>query len=180
MIPSAQSRIRHKYRNQLLATPPSKVIKVLMIGNNPRELGCLSIHLRNFQWKKFAVNATFDLKEGWRIAQYFKPDYILVESAFGEDPIRNFIAEIRQHRSTKMATVALLKEDNGTQLMIPEVQDYLLKDNIVSDTFAFDVLNAISLKMHEDEKQVYNLIGPYKSSSLFSRIGIEKRVVVSG
>ena len=172
MIPSKQSTIRHKYRNQLLATPASKEIKVLMIGNNPREMGCLSDHLRNFKWKRFAVNATFDLKEGWRIAQYFKPDYILVDSSCGEGPIRNLIAQIRTRKSTRMATVALLKEDNSGQLLIPGGQDYLLKDNIVSDTFAYDVLNAIALKIHEDEKPVYALTESSKVSWLPSIIGV--------
>ena len=155
MITASQATIRHKYRNQLLATPPSKEIKVLMIGNNPREMGCLNLHLRNFRWKKFAVNATFDLEQGWRIAQYFKPDYILIEDSFGEAPIRNLIAQIRSKRSIRSTTVALLKADNLTQLLIPGVQDYLLKENIVSDTFAFDVLNAIALKMQEDENKAY-------------------------
>lgn len=138
-----------------------------MIGNNPREMGCLSIHLRNFKWKKFAVNATFDLQEGWRIALYFKPDYILIDGSFGEPLIRNFVDDVREHSSTMMASVALLKEDSSTQLMIPGVQDYLLKDNIVSDTFAYDVLNAIALKMHEDET----------SPGGTSGTGISKRVV---
>ena len=155
MIPTSQATIRHKYRNQLLATPPSKEIKVLMIGNNPREMGCLNIHLRNFRWKRFAVNATFDLKEGRRIAQYFKPDYILIEDSFGEGPIRNFVSQLRSKNSTRSATIALLKADNLTQLLIPGVQDYLLKENIVSDTFAFDVLNAIALKRQEDENKAY-------------------------
>jgi hypothetical protein len=178
MIPSTQSWIRHKYRNQLLATPASKEIKVLMIGNNPREMGCLSIHLRNFKWKRFAVNATFDLKEGWRIAQYFKPDYILIDGSLGERLISDFIDQVRQYKSTRMASVALLKEDSSTQLMIPGVQDYLLKENIVSDTFAYDVLNGIVLKMHEDEEQVYSLAGSHKVSWLPASTGIEKKVVI--
>jgi len=78
-----------------------------------------------------------------------------------------------------MASVALLKEDSSTQLMIPGVQDYLLKDNIVSDTFAYDVLNGIVLKMHEDEEQVYNLAGSHKVSWLPASTGIEKKVVIA-
>ena len=157
MITTNQMVIRHKYRNQLLATPATKEIRVLMIGNNPREMGCLSNHLRNFRWKRFSVNATFDLKEGWKIAQYFKPDYILLEGSFGKESIKSFIQQIRDRKATKAAIVALLKDNSKTDLVIPGVQDYLLKDNIVSDTFAFDILNAIALKIQEDERRAIQL-----------------------
>jgi hypothetical protein len=159
MISSNQSVIRHKYRNQLLATPPSKEIKVLMISNNPHEMGCLNIHLRNFRWKRFAVNTTFDLTEGWKVAQYFKPDYILIEGSFSKEAIKDFISRIRTRKHTAQATIALLKENNHNELLIPGIQDYLLKDNIVSDTFAFDILNAISLKIQEDAKRAFQLSG---------------------
>jgi hypothetical protein len=130
----------------------SNEIKTLLIGNNPRELGCLSIHLQNFKWKTFVVRTSFDLNQGWIMAQRFRPDYILVESAFGEMEIKKFLADIRGNKFTKMATVALLKENNATQLMVPGVQDYLLGDNIESDTFALNVLNAMSLKLQEDQR----------------------------
>ena len=66
----------------------------------------------------------------------------------------------------------MLKADNLTQLLIPGVQDYLLKENIVSDTFAFDVLNAIALKMQEDENKAYksdNLLVPGFPSSVWGK-----------
>lgn len=171
MILSNQYVIRHKYRNQLLATPPSKEIRVLMIGNNPREMGCLSIHLRNFMWKRFMINATFDLEEGWRIAQYFKPDYVLIDGSFDPELIRGFVDNLRSHKTIGNAVVALLKEDNHTELIIPGVQDYLLKDNIESDTFAFDILSAIAHKIQEDQKEVYKAVNQSNSwiSQLFGR-----------
>ena len=164
MITTNQQVIRHKYRNQLLATPASKEIRVLMIGNNPREMGCLSNHLRNFRWKRFAVNATFDLKEGWKIAQYFKPDYILIDGLFEPEEIKAFTGQIRERKSTHSAIIALLKENSATELVIPGVQDYLLKDNIISDTFALDILNVIAQKMQEDERKVYQLSRDASSS----------------
>ncbi|GJM27750.1 MAG: hypothetical protein DHS20C17_03850 [Cyclobacteriaceae bacterium] len=177
MISKEQAVIRHKYRNQLLATPPSKQIKVLMIGNNPREMGCLSLHLRNFRWKRFVVNATFDLKEGWRIAQYYKPDYVLIEGSFEVDDIKEFINQLRSNKSTKLAIVTLLKENNHTELMIPGVQDYLLKDNIASDTFAFDILNAIAHKVQTEEHSVVNIAQP--ESSWFPGMVFRKRALLN-
>jgi hypothetical protein len=177
MISTEQAVIRHKYRNQLLATPPSMQIKVLMIGNNPREMGCLSLHLRNFKWKKFAVNATFDLKEGWRIAQYYKPDYILVEGSFETSAIKDFIQQLRSNRGTRLAIVALLKENNHKELMIPGVQDYLLKDNIASDTFAFDILNAIAHDIQTEEKSVASISQP--EPSWFPGMVFRKKVLLN-
>ncbi len=170
MTLSNQQVIRHKYRNQLLATPPTKEIRVLMIGNNPREMGCLSMHLRNFMWKRFLVNATFGLSEGWRIARYFKPDYILIDSSLGLKPIKDFINQLRSHGAFGSGVVALLKEDNKSELIIPGVQDYLLKDNIESDTFAFDILSAIAHKLQEGQKQVLGIGSRSASNSWISQL----------
>ena len=125
-----------------------------MIGNNPRELGCLSLHLRNFRWKRFSVNATFNLKEGWKIAPYFKPDYILIDGSFDSSEIKAFVQNLRSNRATSTGIIALLKEDNHQELMITGVQDYLLKDNIASDTFAFDILNALAHQQTEESHHV--------------------------
>ena len=139
-------------------------------------MGCLSDHLRNFRWKRFAVNATFDLKEGWKIAQYLKPDYILIDGLFEPEAIKSFIGHIRERKSTQLATVALLKDNRATELVIPGVQDYLLKDNIILDTFAFDILNAIALKLKEDERRVFRLSSTTSTAWSF---GLLKRPSVS-
>ncbi len=143
------SKIQYKYRSQLLTIPTSSVIKVLMISNNPREMGCLSDHLRSFAWKKFSVVATFDLKTGWRLAHTHRPDYILVDGSLGAEHIKVWVQALRKRRPFDKTAIAVLKDDNSTQLVIPGIQDYLLKDNIVSDTFALTVLNAIRLKVQE-------------------------------
>jgi DNA-binding response OmpR family regulator len=128
-----------------------------MIGNNPREMGCLSVHLRNFAWKRFLVNATFDLTDGWRIAQYYMPDYVLIDGGLSPASIKEFVERLRSSRPMKHTVVAILKESNDLELIIPGVEEYLLKDSIASDTFAFDVLNAISRRINEREKSIYQV-----------------------
>lgn len=145
------SGVHQKYRSQLLNATPSKVIKVLMIGNNPREMGCLSEHLRSFQWKKFTVSATFDLKQGMQLVQSTNPDYILLDGALGEKELKSWVKQIRERKNTQKMAIAVLK-DNHTQLVIPGIQDFLLKDSIVSDTFALAVLNALKMKELESRQ----------------------------
>lgn len=146
------SQVHHKYRSQLLNSTTSKVIKVLMIGNNPREMGCLSEHLRNFQWKNFNVVATFDLKQGRQLVQSLKPDYILLDAALGEKPLKSWVTQVREKKQTQNIAIAVMK-DNNSQLVIPGIQDFLLKDNIVSDTFALTVLNALKMKELENRQK---------------------------
>jgi len=110
------------------------------------------------------VNATFDVDEGWRCAQYFKPDYILIDGSLDTSGIKEFVDHIRAHRVLRQSVIALLKEDNHSELIIPGVQDYLLKDNIESDTFAFDILSAIAHKLQEDRNQVYQMVKPSSNS----------------
>ena len=146
------SKVHYKYRSQLLSTPTPQVIKVLMISNNPREMGCLSDHLRKFTWKKFNVVATFDLKQGQRLAYSHRPHYILLDGSLDQQLLRTWVQTLRKGKQFQHTAIALLKENNRAQLVIPGVQDYLLKDSIVSDTFALKVLSAVRLKIKETKK----------------------------
>ena len=101
MESSANVKAHYKYRSQLLSLPTSNVIKVLMIGNNPREMGCLSDHLRGYTWKKFKVNATFDLKHGMQLAQSQKPDYILLDHALDKDQLTSRVRNLRRQKIFK-------------------------------------------------------------------------------
>lgn len=159
-----------------MSTPIPHVIKVLMIGNNPREMGCLSDHLRKFIWKKFKVTATFDLKQGTTLANSQKPDYILLDGSFDQEALSHWVKNLRRSRQFKHTAIALLKENNLEQLVIPGVQDYLLKETIVSDTFALKVINAIRLKVKENAKALTNKI-PSGISTWLSWGPNEKKVV---
>ena len=160
MESSANVKAHYKYRSQLLSLPTSNVIKVLMIGNNPREMGCLSDHLRGYTWKKFKVNATFDLKHGMQLAQSQKPDYILLDHALDKDQLTSWVRNLRRQKIFKNTAVAILKDDNQSELLVPGVQDYLLKDSIESDTFALNVLNAIRIRIQELSDQVRMAVTP--------------------
>ena len=168
---SETSKVHYKYRSQLLTIPTSKVIKVLMIGNNPREMGCLSDHLRRFAWKKFNVTATFDLKRGWRLTHAQRPDYILLDGSLPADAIKAWVHDLRRRRAFDHTAVAILKEDNTSQLVVPGIQDYLLKDNIVSDTFALTVLNAIRMKVQEKRPTAKPILGSWWPWSLLTTKG---------
>lgn len=162
----ARADIQYKYRSQLLTIPTSGVIKVLMVSNNPREMGCLSDHLRRFAWKKFNVVATFDLKAAWRLAHSHKPDYILIDVSLGTDHIKAWVQAIRKRRPFDHTAIAVLKDDNSTQLVIRGIQDYLLKDTIDSDTFALTVLNAIRIKVQEKRPATKSLLSNWWPWSL--------------
>ena len=168
MALSNTSKVHYKYRSQLLTIPTSKVIKVLMIGNNPREMGCLSDHLRRFAWKKFNVTATFDLKTGWRLAHSQRPDYILLDGSLPAEAIKAWVHDLRRRRAFDQTAIAILKEDNATQLVIPGIQDYLLKDTIVSDTFALTVLNAMRMKVQENRSVAKSAVGSWWPWSLLT------------
>ncbi len=160
MDSSANTKAHYKYRSQLLSLPTSNVIKVLMIGNNPREMGCLSDHLRGYTWKKFNVSATFDLKHGMQLAQSQKPHYILLDYELGKRQLTDWVKNLRRQRNFKNTALAVLKDDNKSEILVPGVQDYLLKDAIESDTFALNVLNAIRIRLQELSDKVRMAVTP--------------------
>jgi|GEM_PF-2583214 len=160
MDSSANFKAHYKYRSQLLSLPTSHVIKVLMIGNNPREMGCLSDHLRGYSWKKFSVSATFDLKHGRQLAQSQRPHYILLDHGLDQEELTQWVRTLRRQKSFRHTAIAILKDDNQRELLVPGVQDYLLKESIESDTFALNVLNAIRIRIQELTDKVHMAVTP--------------------
>jgi len=122
----------------------------MLIGNNPREMGCLSNFLNQYTWKKFTVTTAFDVTEGLNRFDKFNPDYVMLDEALGHEALQHFTGNIRKKKSLNSTALAILKNTNESELMIPGVQDYLLKSNIYSDTLPLTILNAIKLNRRKD------------------------------
>ncbi len=148
---SLRSKVHYKYRSQLLTIPTGKVIKILMIGNNPREMGCLAEYLRDFTWKKFNVMATFSLEKGLRLTSFHKFDYILLDADLGHEALQSWIEVVTNRRSSDHTTIAVLKNEQ-TKQVFAGVHDYLIKDELNSANTALKVLNGMRIKLVKDRE----------------------------
>jgi len=132
------------------STDPSKSTRVMLIGNNPREMGCLSNFLNRFTWKKFSVVTAFDVAQGLQKLDKFNPDYVMLDEALGHEALQRFTQNVRKNKRFHPTALAILKNTNESEFMIPGVQDYLLKSNIFSDTLPLTILNAIKLSRRKN------------------------------
>lgn len=122
----------------------------MLIGNNPREMGCLSNFLNRFTWKKFSVTTAFDIDQGLQKFDKFNPDYVMLDEALGHEALQSFTKYVRKRKRFNPTALAILKNTNESEFMIPGVQDYLLKSSIFSDTLPLTILNAIKLSRRKD------------------------------
>ncbi|MGI9542802.1 MAG: hypothetical protein ACR2MX_06045 [Cyclobacteriaceae bacterium] len=152
------------YMKSNFSAHPSKSFHVMLIGNNPREMGCLSNFLNRFTWKKFTVTTAFDVEQGFQKFDKSTPDYVMLDEALGHEALQSFARYVRRNKRFNPTALAILKNTNESEFMIPGVQDYLLKSNIFSDTLPLTILNAIKLSRRKDS--LLKAVEKKKSSAL--------------
>lgn len=121
-------------------------INILLVGNNPMDLGNVHRYLTKFPKRKVIIEYCFDLKESIIMALKCKPTCILLDDTYSKRIIKNFIDTINGNNRTKDIPITLLKSSNYRDIVTSGVQEYLLKENLTSERLYRTILKAIKFK----------------------------------
>jgi hypothetical protein len=121
-------------------------VNVMMFGNNPAEMSVLLTSLSDFKDANFKTDFYFNLRfRNLRITEE-KPEYIVIDDSYSIDQIKKFIRRVRRNFKTHSIPVAILKTNN-TQILLDDVQDYLLKETLTPDRLLHAVRNSRNIRM---------------------------------
>jgi DNA-binding NarL/FixJ family response regulator len=130
-----------------LENNPNKPIHVLLVGNNPIELSTITGFLRNNSGTRFISEIAFDLRSLFSRIGKFKPNYILIDDNIGRHDLKRLVHKLHGSARTKDIPIAILKNSNYTEaLNSVDVQDYLLKNTISSESLSRSILNGLKFK----------------------------------
>ncbi len=144
----------------------NEYLNVTMFCNNPAEMSAYLNSLSQFEDAKFITDFNFNLRYGYLRMKPRKPEYILIDDFFSREQIRKFIRKVRKNVKTQQIPVAILKSRN-TQLIVGDVQDYILKDSFTPERLFHAIRNSrnirkaqiILYKRYKKSKRLYsNLI----------------------
>ena len=143
----------------------SAPLNVLLIGNNPMELGTILEHLKQVRAQKIIIEIAFDLKGIVDRLVIFNPNFIFIDDNIGRAEMRETVKRLSTNRKTKHIPITVLKSSNYQEsLGTGSILDYLLKQNLSADALYNTVKN--SLKFQKTQQYLQKIYQKRKTELL--------------
>ena len=122
-------------------------LNVLLIGNNPMEMGTVLDKLKQVRTQKIITEIAFDLKSILERLMRFNPNFIFIDDNIGRLELQETLKQLSSNRKTKDVPITVLKSSNYHEALgASSVLDYLLKQNLSADALYNAVKNSFRLR----------------------------------
>lgn len=143
----------------------SAPLNVLLIGNNPMELGKILEHLKQVRAQKIIIEIAFDLKGIVERLVMFNPNFIFIDDNIGRAEMRETVKRLSSSKKTKHIPITVLKSSNYHEALgSGSILDYLLKQNLSAEALYNTVKN--SLKFQKTQQYLQKIYQKRKTELL--------------
>ena len=140
-------------------------LNVLLIGNNPMELGTVLDKLKEVRAQKIITEIAFDLRSILERLIRFNPNFIFIDDNIGRLELAETLKQLSSNRKTKDVPITVLKSSNYHEALgASSVLDYLLKQNLSADALYNTVKN--SLRFRRTQLYLYKIYQKRKRESV--------------
>ncbi len=140
-------------------------LNVLLIGNNPMELGTVLDKLKEVRTQKIITEIAFDLRSILERLIRFNPNFIFIDDNIGRLELAETLKQLSSNRKTKDVPITVLKSSNYHEALgASSVLDYLLKQNLSADALYNTVKN--SLRFRRTQLYLYKIYQKRKRESV--------------
>jgi CheY-like chemotaxis protein len=109
-------------------------LHVLLIGNNPIDMGTILDKLNQIRGTKIITEIAFDVQSLLERLGRFRPNYILIDDNIGKTELAQTVSALAQKPKTRNIPITVLKNSNYQEgVECKTIIDYLLKNNLSSD-----------------------------------------------
>jgi hypothetical protein len=135
--------------------PVNKPLNVLLVGNNPIEMGGVLEKLQQIRGQRVITEIAFDVKSILERLMRFRPNFILIDDNIGKEELLVTVNALSHNRKTKDVPITVLKNSNYHESMgSASILDYLLKQNL-SPEGLYNMLKN-SLKVRRTQIYLYH------------------------
>jgi CheY-like chemotaxis protein len=127
----------------------SEPLNVLLIGNNPIDMGKTLEKLNQIKGRKIITEIAFDLKSIVERLIRFNPNYILIDDNIGKTELDLTVDTLSRTRKTKNIPITVLKNSNYQESSSSSTSgalDYLLKQNFSSESLYMAIRNSLKFR----------------------------------
>jgi hypothetical protein len=121
-------------------------LNVLVVGNNPIELGRVFDSLNEIPGKRIITEIAFDLKTIIERLGKFTPNFILIDDNVGKSELSKSVQALVRFRKTKSIPITVLKNSNYHEAISSGVLNYVLKANLTGDSLYKALKNSIKFR----------------------------------
>jgi hypothetical protein len=133
--------------NTLQKTSTIEALNLLLIGNNPIEMGALLDKVNRLRSTKIVTEIAFDLKTITERLAHFKPNYILIDDNIGKLELTQIVATFCSNNRTKNIPMTVLKNSNYHESFISFCNlDYVLKQGWNAESLFISLKNSLKFK----------------------------------
>ena len=125
----------------------SNPLNVLLIGNNPMEMGSILEKLSQVRNQKITTEIAFDLKSILERLIRFSPNFIFIDDNIGRFELQQTVKQLSTNPKTKDIPITVLKSSNYQEAMgASSILDYLLKQNLSTEALYNTVRNSLRFR----------------------------------
>lgn len=129
------------------STLTNESLQILLIGNNPMEMGHVLEKLKEVRTQKIVTEIAFDLRSILERLVTFDPNFIFIDDNIGRFELEQTIKQLSSNRKTKNIPITVLKSSNYREAMgASSILDYLLKQNLSADALYNTVKNSLRFR----------------------------------
>ena len=127
-------------------------LHVLLVGNNPIDMGKVLDKLHQVRSQKMDTEIAFDLKSIMERLVRFRPNFILIDDNIGKRELQETVNQLSANQKTKNIPITVLKNSNYHEALASgSILDYLLKQNLSAE----DLYNTIKNSLRFRRTQAY-------------------------
>ena len=122
-------------------------VHVLLVGNNPIEMGGVLEKLNKVRGQKIITEIAFDLKSILERLIRFRPNFIFIDDNIGRSVMLETVNALSANSKTKDIPITVLKNSNYQESLVSSsILDYLLKQNLSPEDLYNTVKNSLKLR----------------------------------
>lgn len=123
------------------------ILNVLLVGNNPIDMGNILEKVQQIRGKKIATEIAFDLRSLTERLESFSPNYILIDDDIGRAELAQILEILHQRRKTRNVPVTIIKNSNYQEATQSSgMLDFLLKQNFSPEALYRALTNSLKFK----------------------------------
>jgi hypothetical protein len=122
-------------------------INILLIGNNPIEMGSVLDKLKQVRGQRIITEIAFDLQSILERLMRFNPNFIFIDDNIGRRELSETVKSLSSNKKTKDVPITVLKNSNYQESFASStILDYLLKQNLSPENLYKTVKNSLRFR----------------------------------
>lgn len=130
---------------------------VLLIGNNPIDLGTIYDRLKMVTNVNYVTEILFDVSNIIKKVLKYRPKYIIIDDNLSTEDMRSLLSTLKTHHRTMGIPITIVQNSNSDDMSREGAEEFILKGSITSESISRSLVNSLKFsQMQSYLKKAYS------------------------